>query len=130
MLLTHKCPTRPPSSQAARRDQNRIAQREFRLRKQQRVMLPFLLASCQTNILLSSFRFVTSRQELRFSPVEKMRPSVRCEISSKVRYSILHVHSLHNLSFIKRSHGRKSYPPGLSAQPRRIYRRWGRRFAT
>lgn len=29
------------SSQAARRDQNRIAQREFRLRKQQRVCLPF-----------------------------------------------------------------------------------------
>jgi hypothetical protein len=29
-----------PSSQAARRDQNRIAQREFRLRKQQRVMPP------------------------------------------------------------------------------------------
>jgi hypothetical protein len=29
----------PPSSQAARRDQNRIAQREFRLRKQQRVMI-------------------------------------------------------------------------------------------
>lgn len=31
------------SSQAARRDQNRIAQREFRLRKQQRVMPPSLL---------------------------------------------------------------------------------------
>ena len=30
----------PLSSQAARRDQNRIAQREFRLRKQQRVSTP------------------------------------------------------------------------------------------
>ena len=33
------CP-RNHSSQAARRDQNRIAQREFRLRKQQRVSSP------------------------------------------------------------------------------------------
>ena len=33
------------SSQAARRDQNRIAQREFRLRKQQRVS-PELYLSC------------------------------------------------------------------------------------
>ena len=31
------------SSQAARRDQNRIAQREFRLRKQQRVCVTFVL---------------------------------------------------------------------------------------
>lgn len=33
----------PLSSQAARRDQNRIAQREFRLRKQQRVCRAYLL---------------------------------------------------------------------------------------
>jgi hypothetical protein len=45
-LLTSTCLTLP-SSQAARRDQNRIAQREFRLRKQQRVMPPSSLASCQ-----------------------------------------------------------------------------------
>ena len=32
------------SSQAARRDQNRIAQREFRLRKQQRVSLELYLS--------------------------------------------------------------------------------------
>ena len=38
----------PHSSQAARRDQNRIAQREFRLRKQQRVM-PLPLSSVESD---------------------------------------------------------------------------------
>lgn len=38
----------PRSSQAARRDQNRIAQREFRLRKQQRVMVSSSLPFGQT----------------------------------------------------------------------------------
>lgn len=47
------------SSQAARRDQNRIAQREFRLRKQQRVSVllilhPLIVASC---ISVSLLRF-------------------------------------------------------------------------
>ena len=38
-----------PSSQAARRDQNRIAQREFRLRKQQRVMPPPPLSGIESD---------------------------------------------------------------------------------
>jgi len=37
-----------PNSQAARRDQNRIAQREFRLRKQQRVIISSSLLFSQT----------------------------------------------------------------------------------
>ena len=70
------------SSQAARRDQNRIAQREFRLRKQQRVMSPSLLQYRIRRITIPSYpssmiRSAILRQESRFFLVARMRPSAR-----------------------------------------------------
>lgn len=49
------------SSQAARRDQNRIAQREFRLRKQQRVAFSFISYHILT---LTKIRDLEARVEI------------------------------------------------------------------
>lgn len=69
------------SSQAARRDQNRIAQREFRLRKQQRARPIY-----KFHIYLSHLwnRSVTSKLELKSSPEVLTRPSASSRACSKV----------------------------------------------
>ena len=89
------------SSQAARRDQNRIAQREFRLRKQQRVcdrfcnpLLPRWRDGCRPDGLVDIPGFVRSaisKHPLRCSPVERMLHSPRCARSSKVSRHMLRI---------------------------------------
>lgn len=59
------------SSQAARRDQNRIAQREFRLRKQQRVCILLLNYSLLINVHWA--RSVTLKPALKFCRAGRMK---------------------------------------------------------
>ena len=54
----------PSSSQAARRDQNRIAQREFRLRKQQRVSYSHQFVDQIWFIAILQIRDLEARVEL------------------------------------------------------------------
>lgn len=69
-----------PSSQAARRDQNRIAQREFRLRKQQRVsspspipyLLPLKRARFQIRDLEASVEILSGGKDEALSQLRKV----------------------------------------------------------
>lgn len=73
------------SSAAARRDQNRIAQREFRLRKQQRVSIMTCHVTHVPDLLPVHYRFVTLKQGWRYSLVARMRHSLNYETLYEVQ---------------------------------------------